>query len=87
MKLYAKDMDKVTQRIIKEAYEFFDGYGIDFTQYGKPELHLDLGENSYAPGYIVWTHKTSGNELILSSIWVDRKTGEIKQAGSHDFGL
>jgi len=78
------DMDEITARTIKDAYEYFEGYGIDFTQYGDPILDFP---DDYGPGEITWVHKTSGNEMLLTDVWIKRETGEILQAGSSDFGL
>lgn len=68
--------DQILARVIKDAHAYFEGYGIDFSQYEDPVVELDeLGH-----GEITITHITSGNELILTNVWIDLQTGEIFQA-------
>lgn len=66
-------------RLVREAEAFFDGFGLDFSQYGNADVSLmeDVTVD------ITWTHKASGQEIELSYIHFDRKTGEILQAGTN----
>lgn len=65
-------------RLVREARQHFDDFGIDFTQYGPGEVLLD----DDITAQVTWTHKKSGRTITLTQIWFNKKTGEINQCGS-----
>lgn len=75
--------NRAYQRILREAKGFLDGYGIDFSQ-------LDDGEIDFfdmTVAQVTWRHKETGNEVCVTGIWFEHKTGEILQYGTQNGAL
>jgi hypothetical protein len=70
---------EIQKKLIHNALEIMDGYSIDFSQYQAPVIW----GTSVCTIEIIWTHKKSKQELVLSCIWFSEKTGEILQYGSN----
>lgn len=72
----------VKARFLAEALANFDGSGIDFAQYDV-EIEADPDELDVLIIAVVWTHKTTGFQIMLDNIWFDEETGGITQCGSN----
>lgn len=66
-------------RLVREAQEHFDGFGIDFSQYSTPVVIL----HEEIVAQVDWEHKTSGKKISLLRIYFDEKTGAISQCGEN----
>jgi hypothetical protein len=70
---------RVRTRLLKEARQMLGGYGLDFTQ-------LDAGQvvesEDDVTAEIVFTHRTTGQKVRLSSVWYD-ELGYILQSGTN----
>ncbi|MBC2806573.1 hypothetical protein C3Y94_025825 [Rhizobium ruizarguesonis] len=75
----AKLSNRCHARLIREARQHFDGFGIDFTQYDEPAVLL----MEELVAQIEWTHKESQRQLRLLEVWFDKKTGAILQCGQN----
>jgi hypothetical protein len=75
----AKLSNRCHSRLIREAREHFEGFGIDFGQYGEPNVIL----SDEITAHIEWEHRESGKKLTLLEIWFDKKTGAINQCGQN----
>lgn len=71
------------ERLVREAREHFDGFGIDFTQYGRPTVVL----SDEITAQVEWVHRLSGKSITLLEIWFNKKTGAINQCGQNYGGL
>jgi hypothetical protein len=69
----------IIDRIKRDARDtFLDGFGIDWDQFGEPELSLYEGITAQ----LEWTRRRSGQKIMLTRIYWDDDTGEIVQAGT-----
>jgi hypothetical protein len=66
-------------RLVREARKHFDGFGIDFSQYGEPVVIL----HDKIIAQVEWTHKTSQRQIRLLEVWFDERTGAILQCGQN----
>lgn len=66
-------------RLVREARQHFDGFGIDFSQYGEPVVVL----SDEIVAQVEWTNISSGKKLTLLEVWFHEKTGEILQCGQN----
>ncbi|MEQ6332924.1 hypothetical protein [Sphingobium sp. MK2] len=68
------------ERMIRDAKRhYLDGYDIDWTRYGDPEVVFD----DMITCDMTWTHKVSGRKIMLTRIFWDERTGAIVQAGTN----
>jgi hypothetical protein len=66
-------------RMIREAKnEFLSGFDIDWSKYDEPTVTF----YDMLTAQIEWPNKASGQKIVLTHIWFERKTGEILQAGT-----
>jgi hypothetical protein len=79
----AKLSNRCYARLVREAVEHFEGFGLDFSQYDQPVVTLD----DEITAQVEWTHKVSGKTLTLTSVWFNERTGEINQCGTSYGGL
>lgn len=66
-------------RLVREAYKFMDGYGLDFSQFDAPLVTF----YDMLTAQVEWKHKVTGFEVHLTGVHFERKTGEIIQAGTN----
>lgn len=66
-------------RLIRDAHKFMDGFGLDWSQFDVSSVTF----YDMQTAQVEWKHKVSGNEVHLTDIHFERKTGEIIQAGSN----
>lgn len=70
---------RVYDRILRQAKnDYLDGFGIDWSKYDEGNLIFDNMITCQAE----FTNKLSGQKILLTYIWFDKKTGEINQAGT-----
>jgi hypothetical protein len=69
---------RAAARLVREACSYFDGFAIDWSQYGEGQvkMHHDV------TAIVGWENKVSGDWVQLTDIYFDRKTGAILQAGT-----
>lgn len=82
-RVYVRDDATISKRaharLVREARDMLEGYGLDFAQLDGPAFVFHEMTTATA----TWTHKTSGQEVALSEIWFNQKTGAIHQCGSN----
>ena len=71
---------KIQKKLLAQAKETLGDYGLDFTQLDEGKVVSNEGE---VIADVIFTHRQTGNEVVLSSIWFDKKTGEILQSGTN----
>lgn len=71
---------KIQEKLLAQAKENLKGFGLDFTQLDEGRVELS---NDEITAEVIFTHRESGDEVVLSSIWFDKKTGEILQSGTN----
>jgi hypothetical protein len=71
---------KTQKKLIAQAKEILSHYGLDFAQLDEGRVVCNEGE---VIADVYFTHKETGDEVVLSSIWFDKKTGEILQSGTN----
>jgi hypothetical protein len=72
---------KIQKKLLAQVKEeLLAGFGLDFTQLD--EGRVIFNDNDVI-AEVIFTHKETGNEVVLSSIWFDKKTGDILQSGTN----
>lgn len=77
---------RARERLIREAKEWLDLFGIDWSRYGPAELEEDAdpGDSVLEIRWLLLStaHEISPSYLKITSIWAD-ENGHIQQAGDN----